>query len=419
MTSQTFVWQYDIASWRVALVCTLAVLTCGLWESRHRCPCRAACGAYGWRRTNLCWEHRRFELITPSHGKSDILAPRPSAHPLTTTVIGSWPKPSWLSSGAHDISGWAVDREWRFHGEELRRKQDEATEWALRQQEKTGVDIVSDGEIRRDNYVHYYCQHLDGFDFERRARITGRSGAWSWAAPMITGPIASRQSCLAADYQFIRDRTERCVKMTIPGPMTIIDSVADEYYRDDVALAMDLAATIRMEVEALAAAGCHVVQFDEPVFARFPNKVSDYGLRALEACFEGVTGITTVVHVCRGYPIEGYDKANADSYTHLAPMLANSKIDQISIEGAHGPLDLGVLRRFGDKGLIFGVVDAGDSRIETVEEIEARIKQVLGHVRPDRLSVGPDCGMVFLDPEVAKAKLTNLVEGARRVREGL
>jgi len=358
-------------------------------------------------------------VVNSGHGKSDILAPRPSTHPLTTTVIGSWPKPSWLSSGAHDISGWAVDREWRFHGEELRKKQNEATEWALIEQEATGVDIVSDGEIRRDNYVYYYCQHLDGFDSERRARITGRSGAWNWAAPMITGPIATRQLFLAADYQFIRDRTERRVKMTIPGPMTIIDSVKDEYYCDDVALAMDLAATIRMEVEALAAAGCNVVQFDEPVFARFPKKVSEYGLRALEACFEGVTDITTVVHICCGYPIEGYDKANADSYTHLAPMLANSKIDQISIEGAHRPLDPGVLQRFGDKGVIFGVVDVGDSRIETAEEIEARIKQVLDHIEPDRLSVGPDCGMVFLDPDVAKAKLMNLVEGARRVWERL
>ncbi len=353
------------------------------------------------------------------HGKSDILAPRPGTHPLTTTVIGSWPKPSWLSSRAHDVSGWAEDREWRFRGEELRRKQDEATVWALREQEETGVDIVSDGEIRRDNYVYYYCRHLDGFDFEHRPQITGRSGAWNWAAPMITGPIATRQPFLAADYQFIRDRTERLVKMTIPGPMTIIDSVKDEHYGDDVALAMDLAATVRMEVEALAAAGCNVVQFDEPVFARFPKKVCDYGLRALEACFEGIAGITTVVHICCGYPIEGYDKANADSYTQLAPMLANSKIDQISIEGAHGPLDPSVLQSFGDKVVTLGVVDAGDSRIETVEEIETRVKQVLGYVDPDRLSVGPDCGMVFLDPKVAKAKLMNLVEGARRVREGL
>lgn len=147
--------------------------------------------------------------------------------------------------------------------------------------------------------------------------------------------------------------------------------------------------------------------------------MSKYGLRALEACFEGIADITTVVHICCGYPIEGCGKANADSYTHLAPMIANSKIDQISIEGTHRRLDPVVLQRFGNKGVIFGVVNVGDSRIETVEEIEARINQVLDHVGPDRLAVGPDRGMVFLDPEVAKAKLTNLVESARRVREGL
>ena len=200
---------------------------------------------------------------------------------------------------------------------------------------------------------------------------------------------------------------------------TIIDSVIDENYSDDEALAMDLAAAIRMEVEALAAAGCNVVQFDEPVFARYPKRVSEYGLRALEACFEGIAGITTVAHICCGYPVEGYEKAESDSYTQLAPRLADSKIDQISIEGAHRSLDLGVLRKFGDKVVILGVVDIGDSRIETADEIEARIGQALDHIRPDRLSLGPDCGMVFLDPEVAKAKLTNLVEGARRVRESL
>ncbi len=147
--------------------------------------------------------------------------------------------------------------------------------------------------------------------------------------------------------------------------------------------------------------------------------MSKYGLRALEACFEGIADITTVVHICCGYPIEGYEKANADSYIHLAPMLANSKIDQISIEGTHRRLDPVVLQRFGNKGVIFGVVDVGDSRIETIEEIEARINQVLNYVEPHRLSVGPDCGMVFLDPDVAKAKLMNLVESARRVRESL
>ena len=342
-----------------------------------------------------------------------------STHPLTTTVIGSWPKPSWLSSRHHDTSGWSTDREWQFEGQELGNKQDEATEWALREQEATKVDIVTDGEERRGNYVYYHCRQLDGFDFDDRTRIAGRSGAWEWAMPKITGPVASSQVILPTDYKFVCDRTDRRVKMTIPGPMAIMDSAKDEYYGDEQSLAMDLAAAIRVEVEALAAAGCEIIQFDEPTFAQYPKKVSDYGIRALEACFEGIPGITTAVHICRGYPIEGYARASIDSYAHIAPLLAGSKIDQISMEGTQQGLDLDVLPRLGDKGVIFGLVDVGEPRIETVEEIEARTRQVLDYIRPDRLSLAPDCGMILLDAEVATAKLTNLVKAAQRVRKSL
>ena len=211
-------------------------------------------------------KYRRFGMA------SDIWAPQSSTHPLTTTVVGSWPKPSWLSGNEHDITGWAVDREWQFRGEELRQRQDEATEWALREQEATGVHIVSDGEQRRDNYVYYLCRHLDGFDFEHRTRMARRSGAWEWPVPRITGPVVPRQTSLATDFKFVCDRTDRRIKMTMPGPMTIIDSVNDEYYGDEVALAMDLAKAIRQEVEALAAIGCEIIQFDESVFSRYPQR---------------------------------------------------------------------------------------------------------------------------------------------------
>ena len=338
---------------------------------------------------------------------------------LTTTVIGSWPKPSWLSGGRHDSSGWSIDPDWRFQGEALRKKQDEATEWALREQESTGVDIVSDGEQRRDNYVHYHCRQLHGFDFEQRTRIARRSGTWEFGGPTITGPVTSRQIFLTADYNFVRKRTGRRIKMTIPGPLTIIDSARDAYYGDEAALAFDLARAIRVEVEALAAAGCDIIQFDEPCFVRNPQKVFDYGLQAVEACFLGVSGINTVIHMCCGYPVEGYPKASADGYSLLAPILANSNIDQVSIEGAHRPFDPQVLRKFGEKQVEFGLLDVGESRVETVEQIELRIKQVLEHIEPDRLFLGPDCGMIHLSPEFAKAKLTNLVGAARRVRESL
>ena len=342
-------------------------------------------------------------------------------YPLTTTVIGSWPKPAWLSESGGAIYRWEVDRTWRFQDEELRRKQGEATEWALREQEATGVDIVSDGEMRRENYIYYYLRNLGGLDFEHRARKTVRAGAYDLVVPAITGPVSPGPVFLPADFQFVRSRTDRQVKMTIPGPMTIIDSVENEYYGDEVALAMDLAAAIRVEVEALALVGCDIVQFDEPAFARYPQEVFDYGLRALEACFEDIAGITTVVHICCGYPsdLELQPKARTDNYSRIAPLLALCKIDQISIEGAHRPLDLEVLKAFGSKDVIFGLVDVGNPRIETIEEIERRIRGVLEYIQPCRLLPAPDCGMIYLTAETAKAKLTNLVEAAQRVRDSL
>ncbi|MCZ6789030.1 MAG: 5-methyltetrahydropteroyltriglutamate--homocysteine methyltransferase [Chloroflexi bacterium] len=345
---------------------------------------------------------------------------KPDSHLLTTAVIGSWPKPTWLSKSSPAVDLWEVDRTWQFEGEELHRKQDDATEWALREQESTGVDVVSDGEIRRENYIYYYCRHLDGFNFERRARIEGRGGAATWLAPTITGPIRSQGVFLATDYQFVRDRTDRRIKVAIPGPLTIIDSMKDEYYEDEAELAMDLATAIRVDVEALAAAGADLIQFDEPVFVRYPEKVSDFGLRALERCFEGVSGIATVVHMCFSYSgFEGYRKAPTERYGLLAPMLATSKIDQISIEAAHRPLDLRVIQDFGQKDIEYGVVDVGSRRVETVEEIAGKIRAVLEHVDPSRLSVSPDCGMTYLDSNVATGKLTNLVQAAQRVRDEL
>ena len=352
-------------------------------------------------------------------GNSGRLDLNGNGHPLVTTVIGSWPKPEWLSSRSHDTSGWTVDRDWKFQAEELKVKQDEATEWAIRQQEATGVDIVSDGEQRHDNYIYYFCRRLEGFDFENRARIDSRSGAWSWTAPRIAGPVASTGAFLVDDFRFTRNLTDRQIKVTIPGPMTIIDSTKNEYYRDEMSLAMDLAAAIRREVSALADAGCEIVQFDEPAFARYPQQVYDYGIRALEACFDGIYGITAVVHICCGYPIKGYTKADLESYNRIAPALAESKIDQVSIEGSHRHVDPKLLKAFGEKPIIFGLVDIGKPGVETVGEIELQIRRILEHVEPDRLVVGPDCGMVFLDPNTAKAKLTNLAQAAQRVREGI
>jgi 5-methyltetrahydropteroyltriglutamate--homocysteine methyltransferase len=336
--------------------------------------------------------------------------------PLTTTVVGSWPKPRWLSNKDHDRSGWVSDRTWRFEGAELAKMQDEATRWAIREQESTGVEILTDGEIRRDNYIYHLCRHLNGFDFEQRVPIAGRSGAWRWDQPTITGPISSGEPALRPEYEFVRDTTGRRVKVTIPGPLTIMDSVHDTYYGDEEALAMDLAKAIQNEVRALADAGCSIVQFDEPSFARYPEKLGRFALRALEACFAGVEGINTAVHVCRGYPIQDYAKADSDAYARVFPALASSSIDQVSFEASSDSFDWKLLKLLDGKDAILGVVDVGSPRVEGVAHIRKRLEQALEWVPPEKLFPAPDCGLVFLAPAVAKRKVANIATAAEQLR---
>jgi 5-methyltetrahydropteroyltriglutamate--homocysteine methyltransferase len=304
------------------------------------------------------------------------------------------------------------DRTWRFEGAELQAMQDDATRWAVREQEATGVSIVTDGEIRRDNYVYHLCRHLEGFDFDQRIPVTGRSGAWRWHQPSITGPIASRQAALRADYEFVRGVTDRSVKVTLPGPLTIMDSVHDTYYGDEEALAMALASAIHDEVRALADAGCSIIQFDEPSFARYPEKLERFGLRALEACFAGIDGITTAVHVCRGYPVVDYAKASADAYERIFPVLASSAVNQVSIEASSDAFDWRLLELLGDKDVILGVVDVGALHVEGVGHIRKRLEKASEWVDPWKLFPAPDCGLVFLAPAVAKRKVAQLVAAA-------
>jgi 5-methyltetrahydropteroyltriglutamate--homocysteine methyltransferase len=338
------------------------------------------------------------------------------AQPLTTTVIGSWPKPDWLSSKDHDRTGWVADRVWRFEGAELSAMQDEATRWAVREQESTGVAIVTDGEIRRDDYVYHLLRHLDGFDFDQRVSKIARSGSWRWNQPSITGPITSKAPALRPEYEFVQGITDRNVKVTLPGPMTIIDSVNDAYYHDEEALAMALAQVIQQEVRALADAGCSIVQFDEPSFARYPDKLERFGARALNACVAGVDGITTAVHVCRGYPIVDYAKSRADSYERIFPLLAATAIDHVSIEASGESFDWRILDLLRGKGVILGTVDVGASEVESVAHIRARLAKALEWVDPWKLFPAPDCGLVFLAPEVAKQKLIHLTAAADDLR---
>jgi 5-methyltetrahydropteroyltriglutamate--homocysteine methyltransferase len=335
---------------------------------------------------------------------------------LTTTTVGAYPKPE------------SVAVETRF-GERTRRPSegDEATELmdaavaeVVREQVEIGIDIPTDGELRRDHYVHYHCRHLTGIDFARLTERTVRAGAWKATLPTITGPIAPREHFLARDWRIAQGATERPVKITVPGPLTIADTLADDHYGDAVALGAALAEALNFEVLALAEAGCRHIQIDEPVFARYPRQALDFGVDHLERCFHGLPeGVTRTVHICCGYPVhldqEDYVKAAPETYFELTSALEEAAIDAVSIEDAHRPNDLALLERFPKTTVILGVVAIAVSRIEAVEAIADRLRRALEHIDAARLWVAPDCGLAMLPRGIARQKLANLCAAAQAV----
>lgn len=340
---------------------------------------------------------------------------------LKTTVIGSYPKypklvsedfkVEWLVSPGDNLDkGWSSKKD-------LKELQDEAVRWAVKEQETAGVDIITDGEQRRGNFVFYHCQHLEGFDFLHKEEKSLRGGTRVEAVPTIRGKVRNKEHFLVDEFKFLKSLTNREIKVTVPGPLTIIDSSKDTYYNNERALALDLAKAIREEVKALAVAGCKIIQFDEPAFIREPEKFFDYGLEALQKCFEGVEGITKVVHICRGYPNKERNiKAEKEKYGKIIEALSISRIDRISIEDAHENLNLGLFEKFGQKEVVLGVVDIGNESIEAVEKIEMRVRDVLRVISPEKLYIGPDCGLLLLRPEIARSKLKNMVIAAKNVR---
>lgn len=342
---------------------------------------------------------------------------------IKTSVIGSYPRypalvgpnfnPRWLLISGNNVR-------WQEKNENIKSRQDEAVQWAVIEQEAAGVDIVSDGEQRRSNYILYHCQHLDGFDFVNMEELVCRGGKVKSLVPVIRGPVKATTLFLADEFRFLASLTKKQIKVTIPGPLTIIDSVKDSYYFAEKELAFALAEAIQKEVQSLVEAGCTRIQIDEPVSIREPLKFLDYGVEALETCFKGAEGIIKEVHICRGYPNNEKDtKAEIEAYGQIIEALSRSIINNIAVEDAHENLSLDLFKRFGAKGVVLGVVDIGNPRVETVEEIETRIKEVLQVVPPDRLLVAPDCGLLLLQPDIAKAKLANMVAAAKNVGKEL
>jgi 5-methyltetrahydropteroyltriglutamate--homocysteine methyltransferase len=337
---------------------------------------------------------------------------------LPTTVVGSYPQPDWLIDRA--MLGTMVPRVrvpeiWRVAEPFLEQAQDDATLLAIRDMERAGIDIITDGEIRRESYSNRFATALDGVDVDRPAIITGRSGRPS-RVPRIVGRIRRRYPVEVRDVEFLRANTERPIKITLPGPFTMSRQAKNEFYADDDELVMDLAAAVNEEAHDLKRAGADIVQLDEPWIETAPDLAARYALPAIERALAGVPG-PTALHMCFGYAQLVHEKSRR-RYAFLEP-LADSAVDQISIEAAQPKLDLGVLESIARQSVILGVLDLGTPAIESAEAVAARIRRGLEHVPAERLIPAPDCGMKYLSRETAFGKLRALVEGAAIVRAEL
>jgi 5-methyltetrahydropteroyltriglutamate--homocysteine methyltransferase len=336
---------------------------------------------------------------------------------LPTTLVGSYPQPEWLIDRARlskMVPRVKMDDLWLVPPAELEAKQDEATLLAIREQENAGLDIISDGEQRRESYSNRIATALEGVDLDNPGTTINRSGK-SIPVPRISGKIRRTRPVEVRDLQFLKTKTGKPVKMTIPGPFTMSKQAQNDFYKTDEELALDYAEAVNAEIKDLFAAGADVVQIDEPWMQQHPDKAREYGLKALNRALDGVTG-TVAVHLCFGYAAVVHDKPTGYSFL---PELEGSKASQVSIEAAQPKLDLKILRELPSKTIILGVIDLGDKTVETPAIVAERIRKALPHVEAERLVIAPDCGMKYLPHEVAYGKMQAMVEGAAIVRAEL
>ena len=333
---------------------------------------------------------------------------------LPTALVGSYPQPEWLIDRARlskMVPRVRMDDLWLIAPGELEARQDEATLIAIREQEQAGLDIITDGEQRRESYSNRFATALAGVDIDNPGTTINRSGK-PIPVPRIAGKVGRKHPVLVRDLEFLRANTEKQVKMTLPGPFTMSKQAQDDFYQDEEALALDFAAAVNAEIKDLFAAGADIVQIDEPWMQQHPDKARTHGLKALDRALDGVTG-TVAVHLCFGYAAVVHEKPTGYSFL---PELEGSKAAQISIEAAQPKLDLKILERLPSKTIILGVIDLGDMTVETPETVAGRIRKALDLVPAERIVVAPDCGMKYLPHEVARGKMQAMVEGARIVR---
>ncbi|WP_433034778.1 5-methyltetrahydropteroyltriglutamate--homocysteine methyltransferase [Actinomycetospora sp. CA-053990] len=337
---------------------------------------------------------------------------------LPTSLVGSYAQPDWLIDRAK-LAGRFPPRVrakelWRVAPEFLAQAQDDATLLAITAQEDAGLDVLTDGEIRRESYSNHFATALDGVDVDNPGSALDRSGHPN-PVPRITGPIARPRPIQVDDLRFLRAATDHTIKMTVPGPFTMSQQAQDDHYGDPEAAAMAYAAVVNAEVRDLFAAGADVVQIDEPYMQARPEAARAYGLAALDAALDGVTG-TTAVHICFGYAAIIHERP--EGYSFL-PELAGSPVQQISIETAQSGLDLGVLRDLTDKTIILGVLDLSDPAVETAETVAGRARRALELLPPEQVVLAPDCGLKYLPRDAAEGKMRALAAGAALLRAEL
>jgi 5-methyltetrahydropteroyltriglutamate--homocysteine methyltransferase len=333
---------------------------------------------------------------------------------LPTSLVGSYPQPDWLIDRerlSKEVPRIRADNLWRVAPEKLEAAQDHATILAIREQERAGLSIITDGEQRRESYSNRFATALDGIDSDHPGTTLSRIGK-PIAVPRVVGPIRRTRAVLVRDLAVLRANTERPVKMTLPGPFTMSKQAQDEFYGDGEAMAFDFAAAVNAEIRDLFAAGADIVQLDEPWMQQHPDDARRYGLAALNRALDGVTG-TVAVHLCFGYAALVHEKPAGYSFL---PELENCKAAQISIEAAQPRLNLAILKALPSKTIVLGVNDLADENAETPELVADRIRAALAYVPAERLAVAPDCGMKYLPRAVAFAKMKALAEGAATVR---
>ena len=333
-----------------------------------------------------------------------------------TTVVGSYPQPDWLVDRkmlSKVVPRVRMKEMWRVADEWLEQAQDDATIVAIRAMERAGVDVITDGEMRRESYSNRFATALDGVDIENPGFVKARSGQQT-PVPRIVGKVRRNGPVEVRDMQFLRANTDRIAKITLPGPFTMSQQAKDEHYKDAEALAMDMAAAVNEEAHDLVRAGADVIQLDEPWVRNDPDSARRYAVKAINRALEGIK-VPTAVHLCFGYAAVVPGETKPTGYSFLAE-LADTTATMISIESAQPKIDLGVLADLAPKKIMLGVLDLSDLVVETPQRVAERIRLGLKHVSPDRLIPAPDCGMKYLPREVAFGKLKAMVEGAALVR---